>query len=242
MRDVNTSRARPLALLALLVPLLLPRPTAAEGPDLSTGLGVAWFARSSGAVRDDASGVALELRLSGRTAPRTGYAVTLTWGLTDWDRAEEWIDAGNRAGSWTTDRFADVEAWVRRGEDDKTVGLRVLGAIVADLFLGMTYVAVPACYVGSVGGATSHLQIDAVGSLHLGEGPNDAWIELGGGAAALPDRIADWRTAVGPVVGIGMRAGALRVGARLLWSPPALNGSPHGGTVVTGALTASLVR
>lgn len=236
---------RPLLLAALLAPLLAATPARAsdgDGPRLFTGLGAAWFALSSGPARDDAMGVALELRLAGRAAPRAGWALTFTWGLTDWDRAGEWIDAGDRAGSWTTDRFADVEAWVRRGEDDNTVGLRLLGAMVADLFLVGTYAAVPFCYVGSVGGATSHLQIDAVGTFHAASGPHDVWVELGAGAATLPSLIADWRTAVGPVGGIGAQVGSLRLGARVLWSPPALNTASHGATVLTGAFTATLVR
>jgi hypothetical protein len=227
----------------LLLPLLLAGPGAADvRPQLVPALGVAWFQRSVGGERRDASGAALELRLEGRTAPQVGYGVTLTWGLTDWDRAAEYIDAGNRAGSWTTDRFADVEAWVRRGKDNDTQGLRILGAMVVDFLLVASYAAVPACYIGSVGGATSHLQLDVTGSFHLGEGPRDAWIELGAGAVTLPEGLADWWNGAGPVVGAGMQLGALRVGARVLWSPPALNTASEGGTVLTGALTASLVR
>jgi len=186
--------------------------------------------------------VALELRLEGRPDPIVGWDLTLTWGLTDWDRAREWIDAGNRAGSWTTDRFADVEAWVRKGKDDKSEGLRLMGALFADLFLALTYAAVPFCYVGSAGGATSHLQLDFTGSVHLGDGPGDAWLALGGGAAVLPERFLDWRRAAGPVAGVGARFGPLRIDARVLWSPPALNGSSHGGTVLLSAVTATLVK
>jgi hypothetical protein len=222
--------------------LSLAGPAAAEEPRLVPAIGFAWFEQGAAGRRTEASGVALELRLEGRTAPRVGYDVTLTWGLTDWDRARDWIDAGNRAGSWTTERFADVEAWVRRGEKKDTAGLRLLGALFADIFLALTYVAVPACYVGSAGGATSHLQLDVTGSLHLAEGRNDAWLELGGGAAALPERFLDWRRAAGPVVGLGARFGWLRLGARMLWSPPALNTSSRGGTVLTSALTATVVR
>jgi len=238
----------PSLLLALLV-VAPAAPAAADdtsdegrGPRLVTSAGVAWFAKSSQGRRSDASGAALELRVEGRPEPRVGYGVTLTWGLTDWDRAREWIDAGDRAGSWTTDQFAEVEAWVRRGEDDKTAALRAFGAVFADLFLAMTYVAVPACYAGSVGGATSHVQLDSTVSFHVGEGPTDAWVELGLGSAALPERFLQWRTAVGPVAGFGIKAGSVRVGARVLWSPPGLNSSSEGGTILTGALTASVTR
>ncbi len=228
--------------LGLVLALALAAPAAAEEPRLVPGLGFAWLEQGRSGERSTASGVTLELRLEGRTAPRIGYDVTLSWGLTDWDRAREWIDAGNRAGTWTTDRFAAVEAWVRRGERNDTQGLRFLAAIFADLFLALTYAAVPFCYAGSAFGATSHLQLDVTGSLHLAEGPNDAWIELGGGAAALPARFLDWRRAAGPVVGLGVRFGALRVNARMLWSPRELNTAMDGGTVLIGALTASLVR
>lgn len=226
--------------LLVLASLLLAGSARAEGPRLAAGF--AWLARSAEGRRAEASGVAFELRLGGRTAPRLGWDLAFTWGLTDWDRAGEWIDAGNRAGSWTTDRFADVEAWVRRGEDDDTMLPRLLGAFMADAFLGMTYAAVPFCYVGSAGGATSHLQVDVTGSAHLGDGPHDAWVELGAGAAALPATFGEWDGAVGPVIGAGARLGPLRLGGRVLWSPPALNGASLGGSVLTGAVTLGLAR
>ncbi len=228
--------------LGLVLALAVATPAAADGPRLVPALGLAWLEQGRTGARTTASGVALELRLEGRSAPRVGYGVTLSWGLTDWDRAEEWIDAGNRAGSWTTDRFADVEAWVRRGERNDTLGPRFLAAIFADLFLALSYAAVPFCYAGSVFGATSHLQLDVTGSLHLSDGPDDAWIEMGFGAAALPERFFEWRRAAGPVAGVGVRFGPLRLGARLLWSPPVLNTSLEGGTVLVGALTAGVVR
>ncbi len=192
IREMHVLRALVLTLA------LVGRAEAEQHPVLAPALGFASLTqRTPSGQRSEASGVALELRVDGRTAPRFGYDVTFTWGLTDWDRARESIDAGNRAGSWTTDKFADVEAWARRaGEKDQ--GLRVLGAIFADAFLALTYVAVPVCYIGSVGGATSHLQLDITGSFHLAEGSNDAWIELGAGAAALPQHLVEWRRAVGP--------------------------------------------
>lgn len=228
--------------IGLVLAVAIAGPAAADGPRLVPALGFAWLERGRTGARTTASGVALELHLEGRTAPRIGYDVTLSWGLTDWDRAREWIDAGDRAGSWTTDRFADVEAWVRRGERNDTLGLRLLGAMFADLFLALSYAAVPFCYVGSVFGATSHLQLDVTGSLHLSDGPQDAWLEMGFGAAALPQRSHDWRRASGPVAGVGVRLGPLRLGARLLWSPPKLNTSLEGGTVLVGALTVGVVR
>ena len=225
----------------LLCAALAATPALADGPRLATSLGAAWFERGRDGERTEASGAALQLQLEGRPAPTMGYAVTLTWGLTDWDRAREWIDAGNRAGSWTTDKFAEVERWVRRGERNDTLGPRFMAAIFADLFLALTYAAVPVCYVGSVGGATSHLQLDATGSLHLSGGPNDAWLEAGFGAAALPHRFDDVRRAIGPVAGAGARFGPVRVGLRGLWSPPGLNTAIGGGRVVTGALTVGFV-
>src|SRR6266540_1334330 len=113
---------------SLLVLLSLSGPAAASEPRLVTGLGFASFEQGPAGRRTDASGVALELRVDGRPTPTTGYDVTFTWGLTDWNRARQWIDAGNRAGSWTTEHFADVEAWYRRGKGTKDEGLRLLGA------------------------------------------------------------------------------------------------------------------
>ena len=231
---MNVARA-----LAAAVLVIAASRAAAEAPRLSLGAGYGFIshARERGERTD--GGVALELRVEQRVTPRLGFGIGLTWGLTDWSRAREWIDAGNRAGRWTSDRFADVEAWAMK-EDARegTRGLRLVGAMVADLFLLMTYGAVPFCYAGSLGGATSHLQADATAVLHLTGAANDAWVEAGLGAAALPYRIVDWRRASGPVVGVGMQVdGRVRISGRLLWSPPGMNDAPFGGTVVTGALT-----
>ncbi len=233
---MHVRRAVPLLLL------LLASPAAAAGPSLELGAGYAWLSRSPADAPATAQGVALELRLGGRAAPRVGYGVTFTWGLTDWDRAGQYIDAGNRAGSWTTDRFADVEAWIRRGEDDDTVALRLFGGLFADAFLALSYAAVPICYVGSVGGATSHLQLDATVSAHLGDGPTDGWVELGAGAAVLTENTPDWSTVAGPVAALGVRLGPLGVRGRILWSPAPLNGARYGGAVLVGAVTASVAR
>ncbi|HEY6003393.1 MAG TPA: hypothetical protein VIV57_11015 [Anaeromyxobacter sp.] len=231
---------RSVRILSFALAAALAGRAAAEGPSLVTSLGPAWLEQGR-PRRTTASGLALELRIEGRPDPWIGYGLTFTWGLTDWDRAREYIDAGNRAGSWTTDRFADVEAWVRKASE-KDRGARLLAALFADFFLALTYAAVPACYAGSAFGATSHVQLDFTGSFHLAEGRADAWLEVGGGAASLPERLLDWRRAVGPVAGVGARFGWLRVSARMLWSPPALNTASRGGTVLLSALTFSLLR
>lgn len=183
-------------------------------------------------VRQD--GVALGFRAGNRSG-RFGTHATFTWGLTDWDRAREWIDAGNSAGSWTTEKIKSVAQWSQEGGDAQP--LRFVGAIFAEAFLVMTYAAVPACYVGSAAGATSHLQVDFTGSVHAPGGPLDLWAEGGVGAAAIPYRFFRWDYALGPVVGVGLDAGAFRIGGRFLWSPGGLNSSPRADD---GLFTASL--
>jgi hypothetical protein len=233
---------RPIAILALLATA----PAASADVEGSLGLGYGWLTRRgdrAGTVRSD-GGVALGLRVEGRVAEQVGLGLSFGWGLADWDRAGQYIAAGNRAGSWTTDQFAKVERWGTRTDvRQDTRGLRFLGMVFADMFLFMTYAAVPACYLGSVGGATSWLEVDGTAAFHLApaQAPYDAWLEAGLGAATLPSRL-DWRSAWGPVAGFGMRYGALRVGARVLWSPAGLNEAPFGGSVVAGALTLGLAR
>ncbi|HEU4384416.1 MAG TPA: hypothetical protein VFR85_13090 [Anaeromyxobacteraceae bacterium] len=216
-----------------------PAARAASAVQVAPALGFAWFDMSANGRHLDASGLALELHVDARLAPWFGLGATLTWGLTDWDRARAWIDQGNRAAQWTTKAFADVEAWARGGTKEQQA-LRYMGAIFADFFLVLSYAAVPACYAGSLGGATSHLQLDVTGTFHLAEGSIDAWGELGVGATALPLRFEDWRHAFGPLAGVGMRIGWLRIGARALWSPPSFN-SAGVATVVTGAFTVGFV-
>ncbi len=246
---------RPLALhrLALLAALALPalgpaRAGAQEPPwepeteptiTSRLGLGVATLG-FTGAAGDRVTqgGVAVTMKVRYRRSPRFGVDYTLTWGLTDWDRAREWIDAGNRAGGWTTDRIQAVGDWAVA--DRETAGLRMMGAFFADAFLVGTYAAVPFCYVGSLGGATSHLQVDVTANLHGVDGPVDGWVEAGLGAVALPTVAHDWDFGLGPVVGMGLDLGPFRVGARVLWSPPALHtASRLHGTYVASAATVS---
>jgi hypothetical protein len=195
----------------------------------------------AGGERSAQHGVAIELRVRSRRTPRFGVDYTLTWGLTDWDRAREWIDMGNSSGAWTSDRIQAVGDWAM--EDDKTKGLRLVGAMFADLFLATTYAAVPFCYVGSVGGATSHLQVDVTANLHAGDGPVDAWVEGGLGALALPTVLRDWDFAFGPVLGIGADFGPVRIGARFLWAPEALHSTSRlRGTVFSSAATIAVAH
>jgi hypothetical protein len=239
---VNVARIRTvLALLAVALGIGAPRPSAAASVSLSGGLASLSLERARG-PRDE-TGVALSLRLEERFAPQIRAGLGFTWGLTDWDRARDWIEAGNRAGRWTTDRLAAVEAWATRKDvrEDRR-GLRYLGLVFADLFLVMTYAAVPFCYAGSLGGATSFLQLDATATFHLAPpgGPADGWLEVGAGSAAILYRFDEGRGATGPVLGAGMRLGLLRIAGRALWSPPGLNRAVFGGPIVAASLTAGV--
>ena len=216
-----------------------PEPGSPEGQTASgTELGVTSLVfNGSGGRQIRQDGVAIAWRSRTWITERTGANVSVTWGLTDWDRAREWIDAGNSSGRWTTDHIQSVTHWVEEGGDSQ--GLRFLGAIFADMFLAMTYAAVPFCYVGSVGGATSHLQLDVTGDVHMGGGIVDAWAEGGVGVVGLPVQFARWEYAAGPVVGLGAEVGPVRLGAKLLWSPDFLTSSARADrSVVTASLTA----
>jgi hypothetical protein len=177
------------ALAALLLAAAAPaaaQPVQEDAPGRAPGatslrLGIGWtgygFTRDTGA-RAVQQGVALQARFRHMRTRTFGVDFNLTWGLTDWDRAKVWIDRGNEAGQWTTERIKAVGDWAMEVEDEQ--GLRLMGAFFADFFLVMTYAAVPACYVASVGGATSHLQADATATVHAGEGRVDVWGEAGG--------------------------------------------------------------
>jgi hypothetical protein len=220
-----------------------PPPSAApRALDVRLAVGGASFVVAPpGGPRRSQAGLALEARARYRMSPLVGVDYTLTWGLTDWDRAGEWIDAGNRSGRWTTDAIRSVGDWAV--EDEKTAPLRLAGAIFADLFLVASYAAVPACYLGSVGGATSHLQVDVTANLHADTGAVDAWVEGGLAGLALPSLRDGFDVGLGPVVGLGVDAGDVRLGARVTWSPEALHTARHAaGDVVTAAATLSLRR
>jgi hypothetical protein len=238
---VKSCRRVAAALLLAAAPRAL-----ADGAEGTLAAGYGWFSHQGDHGAQTDGGLDLLLRIDGRVAPRIGLGLTFTWGLMDWDRAGEYIAAGNRAGSWTTDKFAQVERWATKKDSNPkqdTRALRLVGAFFADLFLGMSYIAVPACYVGSAGGATSFLQLDGTVSVHLSENArDDGFVELGVGAATLPSVQSEWRNAFGPVVGVGMRFGSFRVGTRALWSPRGLNEDPFGGTTVAAGLTVGYTR
>jgi hypothetical protein len=164
-------------------------------------------------------GVALSARVRHRSSDRFGVDFNVTWGMTDWDRAKEWIDRGNQAGQWTTEHIRQVGDWAT--EDEKRSGARLLPAVFADMFLAMTYVAVPFCYVASVGGATTQLQVDGTAVVHTGTETVDVWGEAGVAALALPATRAEWDLGFGLVAGVGADVGPVRVGARVTWSPEA---------------------
>jgi hypothetical protein len=215
-------------------------PASARPPGFYGELGAATLVfNGAGGRRVQQDGVALVWRSRTRVSPEVAGNVTVTWGLTDWDRAKEWIDAGNSAGEWTTEKIQSVTQWVEEGGDSQ--GLRTMGAFFADMFLIATYAAVPFCYVGSVAGATSHLQLDVTGSYHLDAGGLDLWAEGGLGVVGLPVKFVRWEYAAGPVVGVGFDTGPLRVGGRLLWAPDELTSSQRAErSVVTGSLTAGV--
>ena len=239
----------PLALSLALLSLATSASPATPGEDggrgasVSFGGGYALYQQQVERGRAGAGGVALTLRVEDEIAPQVDFALTFTWGLTDWARAKEYIHAGNRAGQWTTDSFADVERWATTDSPKDQQALRLMGAFFADVFLLVSYIAVPACYVASPAGATSHLQLDVTGTYRLGDGPTFAFVELGAGVASLPYQVVDWRHAFGPVAGLGMQLGGkVRVGMRALWSPPGMNDVPLGGGALLGAVTLSTAR
>jgi hypothetical protein len=234
------------ALAALLLAAAAPsgaQPVQEVSPGPAPGatslrLGIGWttygFTRDTGA-RAVQQGVALQARFRHMRTPTFGVDFNLTWGLTDWDRAGDWIDRGNQAGQWTTERIRAVGDWAMEVEDQQ--GIRLMGAFFADMFLVMTYAAVPACYVMSVGGATSHLQADATATVHAGEGWVDVWGEAGVGVLSLPATREEWDFGVGLVAGIGADLGPVRVGARVTWSPEPLHSTNRafGDVVITSA-------
>lgn len=192
-----------------------------------------------GDVRQDGVALAFRSRTPALADPRFAANVNVTLGFTDWARAKEWIDAGNDAGSWTTDRFGDVAEWVEEGGDAQ--GIRLVGAFFADIFLALSYVAVPVCYAGSPAGAVSHLQMDVTASYDLADGPFGVWIEGGAGIMALPVRFFRWDYAAGPVVGLGLDAGPFSFVGRLLWAPEDFTSSERAGvSVVAASLTAGV--
>lgn len=226
-----------------------PRAAPAEAPPpapvaggFRTELGAATlvFNRSGGGdLQQDGVALTFRSRTPVQGSRSVAANVNVTLGLTDWDRAKEWIDAGDDAGSWTTDKFGDVAQWVEEGGDAQAI--RAMGAFFADIFLALTYVAVPVCYAGSPLGAVSHLQMDVTASYEFGGSAFNPWVEGGAGVLGLPVQFFDWEYAAGPVVGVGLDAGAFSFVGRLLWAPDALMSSERADVgIVAASLTAGI--
>ncbi|MCC6332493.1 MAG: hypothetical protein IT380_00735 [Myxococcales bacterium] len=188
--------------------------------DLVAGIGVATFAVSDAWV---GWGAALEGLGEVRFSPWLGLRIRASWGLTQWDRVQYWVNHGIAAGAWTTQAFGTVGNWLV-ADGAKYFLLKLFPAFFAFAFLLMGYLYTGLVFLLSPLSATSFVQlgVSVAGHLPLDNGL-DLYAEGGFGTMLYwHPRTQRPRMAFGPVLGVGLTWKQLSFGFHGMWSPPAL--------------------
>lgn len=222
----------------------LPQPRATPSEDeerpstFTLGLGASALGVTLASVRDRTHyGVSLLLRGSHPVHRAASLNWNLGWGFTEWDRASRQIDRAHAAGRWTTNGFGNVRDWARGKEektedgmekDDDLEPLRHFASIWAYIFLAISYIAVPVLYISSLFAGSGFGQLDLTGSYDFEAGTVRGQLEGGFGGLLFRD-LAQGQGCVGggPTIGVHVRAGAIGVLLRALWSPPGLHRAPR---------------
>jgi hypothetical protein len=193
-------------------------------------------------------GLSLDITGSTPIAGPVDFGTRFSWGLTDWERAGRWADAGVAIGKWTNRAYVSTYNFTRKHgvhgtSNPETHSLRVMGGGIAMCFLWFGYAIAGVAFVGAVVAPTTVLEADFTGNVLLGEGDVTPYLKAGIGLMAFwhPEH-GNLVGGLGPNVGGGLRVGPLHLGASGTWSPPHLHGEFREGrsNLFTGALTVGL--
>jgi hypothetical protein len=187
-------------------------------------------------------GLALESNSLIPVDGRWGVALRFGWGMTEFQRFDDWAATGYRVGKWTTTAYGDVYEWSAERGDYQI--FRIFGSFFAYIGLFFPLVVAGICYVGAVVAPTTFLETAVVANYDFGNQDMGPFIEAGVGVAGfIHPRYGKLRGALGPSFGSGLRLGAIRVGAHLTWSPPYLHGEASSDTshIVYGGLTLGVI-
>ena len=198
------------------------RPPGISG--FSMGLGTSFFA-AAGRLNEsnDNLGLALQWRAGWPISNRWRFNLGMTWGLTEFRRTTTLWNAGVALGAWTTRAYRDVHEWSQGN------ALRELGAMFGYFGLIFGYFGSAVLFILGPFASTTYLQLDAVTSHHFNRGKNGPFAEVGVGLFAYLHPLVDTPGAgLGPLVGLGVRTGAVRLGTRIMWSPPGAHVEPDG--------------
>jgi len=193
-------------------------------------------------------GLSLDIMGAPPIAGPGDFGTRFAWGLTDWERAGRWANAGVAVGKWTNRAYVNTYNWTKKhGSDGKanpnTHSLRVMGGGIAMCFLWFGYAIAGVAFMAAVVAPTTVLEADFTGNFVLSEGDVSPYLKAGIGLMAFwhPEH-GNLVGGLGPNVGAGLRVGPLHIGASGTWSPPHLHGEFRAGrsNLISGALTVGL--
>jgi hypothetical protein len=205
----------------------------------SFDVGPAFFADSRSTQR---FGLALESNTMQPLGGQWGVGVRFTWGMTEFERFERWAGAGYKIGKWTTHAYADVAKWSVKKDD--YVIFKLMASMFAYVGLMFPLMIAGICYVGAVAAPTTFLEVNVTANRDFGSGRVGPFLEAGLGLNAfVHPKYGNLRGGLGPVLGGGLRAGPVRLGTHVTWSPPPLHGEPGSGHIgiFTGAFTVGII-
>jgi hypothetical protein len=178
------------------------------------------------------------------------FGTRFAWGLTDWERAGKWANAGVSVGEWTTRAYKNTYNWTRkRGADGKadpnTHGLRLMGGSMAMCFLWLGYAVAGVSFLIVPLAPTTFLELDFTGNYVLGSSEVKPYFKAGVGFFAFWHPVHNTLVgAVGPTAGTGVRVGEIDIGAVGTWSPPLAHGEAREGDshIITSAIVVGFVK
>jgi hypothetical protein len=195
-------------------------------------------------------GLALDVTGATPIAGPVDFGTRFAWGLTDWERAGRWANAGVAVGRWTNRAYVNTYNWTKKhGSDGKanpnTHGLRLMAGGMGMMFLWFGYAIAGVAFAAAVVAPTTVLEANFTGNFVLGEGDVSPYVKAGIGLMAFWHPVhGNLVGGIGPNAGAGLRVGPIHLGVSGTWSPPHLHGEHRAGrsNLLSGALTVGLNR
>lgn len=217
--------------VAVLFAVALGATPARAQTSLTAGAGLAYLVTQSDASTRGSLGLALDAVATHMLNESLSLRMHLTWAFTHFDRTNGAIKFGNSAVEWTANAYGDVSHWLTHG-DERYILFKIVGAFFAYTFLTMGFLVAGVAYVLSPILATSFLDLGLTMAAHLGVGPVGMLVEGGFGAIVYSEKSSGLVTGVGPLVGVVYRHEKVRLGLRMLWSPPSFQKGERSGAHV----------
>jgi hypothetical protein len=216
----GSAKTRLCAAMMVIIVAVVSACRTGAGPYVSAGAGVTVLAKGG----NSEVGVAVDVEAGGKITENWAVGGALTWGMTDFDRAGEYADRGNRIGRAVTRGYRNVTRWAKGCKEANEAACAV-GAFFAYIGLAFGYALAGAMYVGTPVAATSYFGGSAIGSYRIGKDNIGGHVDFGISATQLflpgEPKGASW--AGGPLIGAGFHIHGLELSARYTILPPSLH-------------------